>query len=70
MHKVTGLVVSHEDMKQACRQCPEGKCASGESRSVVAGRCTKQFVQAFLQPVLAEMSECLYPAAGDRICEP
>ena len=68
MQKTTGVLLSDPDMKRQCRQCSgdhdhqtiEGTSATGEARSVIAGRYTPSFVRAFLSPITQGRTECLY----------
>ena len=66
--KTTGVLLSDPDMKRQCRQRSgdhdhqtiEGTSATGEARSVIAGRYTPSFVRAFLSPITQGRTECLY----------
>ena len=67
MQKATGLLLSHQDLKDQCRVCPknhvhqviEGSSPEGIPRSTYAGKYTSTFVRAFLKPVLHEASDHL-----------
>ena len=71
--KPTGLAVSHSDMTELALQCPghfehqsiEGHLSSGQNRSALAAKYTRQFVLTWLSCVRPEVQLCDFVCVQD-----